>query len=57
MAVADAFDAMVREDGPREAKSLSEAVDELRASQGGQFDPRIVDAFSRLVERGDVTLD
>ncbi|HET7745982.1 MAG TPA: HD domain-containing phosphohydrolase [Vicinamibacteria bacterium] len=45
IAVADAFDAMTRETphGPR--RTPSEAIAELEACSGGQFDPRIVRLF------------
>jgi putative nucleotidyltransferase with HDIG domain len=57
VSVADAFDAMTRDDGPRRAKSFDEAVAELRSEQGRQFDPKVVDVFVRLVERGDISLE
>jgi HD-GYP domain-containing protein (c-di-GMP phosphodiesterase class II)/ABC-type amino acid transport substrate-binding protein len=41
VAVADAFDAMTSERPYRTARSVSEAVAEIQAEAGGQFDPEI----------------
>ncbi|MCZ6464746.1 MAG: HD domain-containing protein [Proteobacteria bacterium] len=54
IAVADAFDAMVRDDTHRAALSPDEALRELRDGAGTQFDPDVVIAFARLAERGDL---
>jgi len=43
--VADAYDAMTTDRPYRLSMSHDEAVTELRRNGGGQFDPRIVDAF------------
>jgi hypothetical protein len=45
IAVADAFDSMTSTRSYREAKSLDQAVAELRKASGTQFDPLIVAAF------------
>jgi len=45
IAVADAYDAMTTDRPYRVSMSHEEAVTELRRNGGGQFDPRIVDAF------------
>ncbi len=45
ISVADAFDAMTSDRPYRPAMSFTEAVAELRANAGRQFDPRIVHAF------------
>jgi HD domain len=45
IAVADAFDSMTSTRSYREARSIAEAVDELRKGAGSQFDPLLVDAF------------
>jgi hypothetical protein len=48
---ADAFHA-IRSDRPyRSGRSASEAVAELRANAGTQFDPAVVDALARLASR------
>jgi putative nucleotidyltransferase with HDIG domain len=43
-AVVDALDAMTHERAYRSARSLHEALEELRRETGKQFDPRVVDA-------------
>ncbi|WP_051451089.1 HD-GYP domain-containing protein [Actinospica robiniae] len=45
IAVADAFDAMTSTRSYRQARSVEEALDELRACAGTQLDPAIVDAI------------
>lgn len=55
-AVADAFDAMTRDRPHRQALSLAEARAELLAGRGTQFDPRVVDAFLGLLDRGELGL-
>ena len=49
--VADAFEAMTSDRPYREGVSVSEALAELRACAGTQFDPAVVDALSELDER------
>lgn len=51
IAVADAFDAMTSERPYRRARSVEEALAELKANVGKQFDPRVVEAFVRLMQR------
>jgi two-component system cell cycle response regulator len=43
--VCDAFDAMITSRPYRKAMPLEQAIAELRACAGTQFDPRVVDAF------------
>jgi hypothetical protein len=45
IAVVDAFDAMTTDRAYRRARSAEEAMEELRAERGRQFDPRVVDVF------------
>ena len=52
IAIVDAFDAMTCERPYREARSRSEALGELRCEAGAQFDPQLVELFTRLVESG-----
>lgn len=52
VAVCDAFDAMTRDRPHRAAMSRSEAVAELLACAGSQFDPRVVDALVAHLEQG-----
>ncbi|MBP2335108.1 diguanylate cyclase (GGDEF)-like protein [Saccharothrix coeruleofusca] len=54
LAVCDAWAAMRADHPYRGALSREQAVAELRAGRGTQFDPRLVDVFLDLVERGAV---
>ncbi len=51
VAVADAFEAITHDRPFREAESAEEAIAELRRERGRQFDPRVVDAALKVVER------
>ncbi|SDL45440.1 HD-GYP domain-containing protein [Nonomuraea jiangxiensis] len=51
IAVADAFDSMTSDRSYRGARPVGEAVDELRKSAGTHFDPVMVAAFVRALER------
>jgi len=51
VAVVDAYEAMTRQRPYRRQLTREEAVAELRRCAGGQFDPEIVAAFTRLLER------
>ncbi len=50
ISVVDAFDAMTSDRPYRKAMSLEEAIEELRANAGTQFDPDVVEAFIRVIE-------
>jgi HD-GYP domain-containing protein (c-di-GMP phosphodiesterase class II) len=50
IAVADAFDSMTTTRSYRGARSLEEAVAELRRCAGTQFDPPMVEALVRAIE-------
>jgi HD-GYP domain-containing protein (c-di-GMP phosphodiesterase class II) len=62
--VADAFDAMTSDRVYRLARSYEEAIGELDACAGTQFDPRVVAAFhrfpqenwERLIRRNDLSI-
>ena len=45
----DAFNAMTTDRSYRAAMSLGEALAELRANSGSQFDPRVVEALVRVI--------
>jgi diguanylate cyclase (GGDEF)-like protein/putative nucleotidyltransferase with HDIG domain len=51
LAVADAFEAMLSERAHRPAKTWEEALAELRRNAGTQFDPGVVEVFSRALVR------
>ncbi len=55
VAVVDAYDAMTSERPYRAALSEAQAREELRKNAGGQFDPRVVNAFLGILERGRVS--
>jgi HD-GYP domain-containing protein (c-di-GMP phosphodiesterase class II) len=57
VAVCDSFHAMTTDRPYRPAISHQEALDELHRCAGQQFDPMVVEAFTRLVaERAGVPL-
>ena len=57
LAVADTFDALTHDRIHRKAVSPERAVAEIRSQSGKQFDPRVVDAFLLLYERGELFTD
>jgi energy-coupling factor transport system substrate-specific component len=54
LAIADAFDAMTSNRPYRMALTQDEAFNELREGAGAQFDPDMVEAFVRMIERGSL---
>lgn len=50
LAIADAFDAMTSDRPHRKARTVEEALQEIRRCTGTQFDPELVEAFLRIVE-------
>jgi putative nucleotidyltransferase with HDIG domain len=53
ISVCDAFSAMTTTRSYRPARPVAEALAELRACSGTQFDPRVVSALERVVPTGD----
>jgi HD-GYP domain-containing protein (c-di-GMP phosphodiesterase class II) len=53
IACCDAFNAMTTNRPYRAALQMDEAIDELRANSGTQFDPRVVKALITVACRGD----
>jgi len=49
VAVADVFDALTNERPYKKAWPRNEAIEEIQRQSGHQFDPRIVDAFRKVV--------
>jgi HD domain len=54
IAVADAFDSMTSTRSYRGARGSDEALTELRANMGTQFDPTIVDAIAAALARAEL---
>jgi diguanylate cyclase (GGDEF)-like protein/putative nucleotidyltransferase with HDIG domain len=52
--VADSFEAMTSDRPYRRGMPVADAVAELRACAGSQFDPRVVDALAGMLERGEL---
>jgi diguanylate cyclase (GGDEF)-like protein/PAS domain S-box-containing protein len=53
-AVADSLDAIISDRPYRAGRPLADAIEEIRAWSGRQFNPHIVDALVRLYERGEL---
>ncbi|MBM3250180.1 MAG: HD domain-containing protein [Candidatus Omnitrophica bacterium] len=51
MAVADAFEAMVYGRPYRERMDIASAIREIKKKSGSQFDPKVVEAFLKVVKR------
>lgn len=51
ISVVDAYHAMISDRRYRPALEVSQAIEELRRNAGTQFDPNIVEAFIRVLER------
>jgi PAS domain S-box-containing protein/putative nucleotidyltransferase with HDIG domain len=56
LSVADAYDSMVSDRPYRKAPGKEFAVSELKRCSGTQFDPRIVDAFLRVLDEQSLPL-
>jgi len=51
MAVADAFEAMVYGRPYRERMNISSALKEIKKKSGKQFDPKVVEAFLKVIKK------
>jgi HD-GYP domain-containing protein (c-di-GMP phosphodiesterase class II) len=49
--VADTIDAMTSDRPYRKAQSMMKLADELKKYTGPQFDPEVIGAFERLLEK------
>ncbi len=54
LAVVDAFEAMISKRPYRKPKNIHEAIEEIRAESGKQFDPAVVSVFLKAVHRRDI---
>ncbi len=54
LAVCDSFDAMISKRSYKEAMTISYAVEELEKYKGTQFDPKLAEAFVKLLKEGRV---
>ncbi|MCP3666505.1 MAG: DUF3369 domain-containing protein [Gammaproteobacteria bacterium] len=52
--LADVYDALINKRPYKEAWSRHEVLDFISSERGKQFDPEVVDAFFRLVEKGAI---
>jgi HD-GYP domain-containing protein (c-di-GMP phosphodiesterase class II) len=52
--VADSFDAMIHDRWYRRKRNLQDAIDELARCAGTQFDPAVVEAFMRVIDKTDL---
>ena len=57
ISVADAFDAMTSNRVYRNAMDTDYVVNEMKRGRGTQFDPNVLDAFFRLVDKGVIDPD
>ena len=57
IAVCDAFDSMTSSSSYRDAMTLDEALAELEACRGTQFDPDLVETFRTLAAAGQVEIN
>ena len=55
VAIADVFDALMQQRPYKDAWPVGEAIGEIERQRSRQFDPTLVDAFLRVIERSDVS--
>ncbi len=56
MAVVGAFEAMITPKAYRPARPVADAIEEIRAQSGRQFDPKVVEVFLNIVKRHDIQM-
>ena len=56
VAIADVFDALTQQRPYKEAWPVDQAIAEVERQRGQQFDPKLVDAFLRIIEQRDAPL-
>ncbi len=56
LSVADSFDAMVSKRPYRDSMPREKAIMEVKSGSGSQFDPVVVNAFLRVLEREDAAI-
>jgi HD-GYP domain-containing protein (c-di-GMP phosphodiesterase class II) len=54
LCVADSFDAMIHDRWYKRKRTMAGAVEEIERCSGSQFDPGVVDAFLRVVDKVDL---
>jgi HD-GYP domain-containing protein (c-di-GMP phosphodiesterase class II) len=57
VAIADTFDAMTTNRPYQKAMEITYVVDKIKSFAGTRFDPRVVDAFTNAVKRGDIQIE
>ena len=57
MAIIDAYDAMTSDRPYRKAMSKEKAIEELKKGAGTQFDPKVVEAFIKVLSREEKKKD
>jgi putative two-component system response regulator len=53
VAIADVFDALTQQRPYKEAWPVEQAISEIEQQRGRQFDPKLVEAFLRIIEQRD----
>ena len=54
VSVVDSFTAMLSRRPYRRVKNITEAVQEIKANSGTQFDPKVVDIFLKVIQRPEI---
>ena len=54
LAIADAFSAMTQDRPYLKARSLAQALEEIRGQAGSQFDPELAEQFLKFAATGEL---